>query len=56
MSENKPRSIKRLVVEMYADVHHEIKKKACNQSMSMKQWIMEAIVDKIRKDTELGFE
>ena len=47
--------IKRLVVDLNINTHCEIKKRAAIQDISIKEWIFEAIMDKIRKEIELGY-
>lgn len=47
---------KRLVVMLNINIHCEVKKRAANQNLSIKRWIEQAIMDKIRKEIELGFE
>ncbi len=47
---------KRLAVNLSIDMHCEIKKRAAVHNQSIKEWIEEAIVDKINKEIELGFK
>ena len=47
---------KRLVVVLNINIHCEVKKRAATQNVSIKRWIEQAIMDKIRREIELGFE
>lgn len=47
---------KRLTIEVDRNIHNDIKKLAIDKDLSLKQWVMEAIVDKIRKELDLGFK
>jgi len=48
--------IKRLIVDLNINIHYEVKKRASQKNMSIKRWIEEAIMDKIREEIELGFK
>jgi hypothetical protein len=47
---------KRLIVDLNIDTHCEVKKRAAQQNMSIKNWIEMAIVEKIKQEIHLGFE
>lgn len=47
---------KRITVEVDDITHSHIKKTIVDQGVTIKEWILEAIADKIRKDAELGFK
>jgi len=50
------RELKTLIVNLDINIHCEIKKRAAEKNVSMSRWIGEAIMDKIRKEIELGFK
>lgn len=50
------RKIKRITLEVDAILHSNVKKIALSKEVSIKNWVLEAIADKIRKDAELGFK
>jgi hypothetical protein len=47
---------KRLSVDIDDITHRHIKKIVIDRNLSIKDWIMEAIIDKIKKDTDLGWQ
>jgi predicted HicB family RNase H-like nuclease len=47
---------KRLSVNLDIDTHCEIKKRAAQKNMSIREWIEEAIVNQIKKEIDLGWE
>lgn len=48
--------VKRLLVDLDRALHFEIKRRALEKGMTIRQWIEEAIVNQIKKDTGLGWE
>lgn len=53
---NKDIDIIRLTIELERSIKHEVKKRAAIQDITMKQWILEAIYEKIKQEKHLGFE
>lgn len=50
----KKRQMKRLIADIPPEIHQEIKIQAINKNMSMRQYIVQALVASIRKDR--GYE
>lgn len=48
--------LKRLAVDLNKVIHDEIKKRAIDRGMTIRQWIEEAIVNQIRLDEGLGWK
>lgn len=46
---------KRLTVDMDKITHNHIKKISVDLDISMREWVLGAILDKIEKDRDLGF-
>jgi len=47
---------KRLVVILKTEMHCEIKKRAAGKNVSIRRWLEEAILEKIKQEKHLGFE
>lgn len=47
---------KRLTIDMSKEDHYRIKEMAARKSMSMRDWVMEALFEKLREDKDLGWE
>lgn len=47
---------KRLPVNIDERVIYELKRRALVQRITLKDWVVEAIADKIKKDTDLGWK
>lgn len=47
---------KRLTIDIDKITHNHIKKIASDKDVSMRIWVLEAIIDKIKKDADLGFK
>ena len=47
---------KRLAMYLDINTHCSIKKIAAQKNESISEWVREAIMDKIQKEKELGFE
>lgn len=47
---------KRLPVNIDSELLYDLKARALVQRITLKDWVLEAIVDKIKKDTELGWK
>ena len=52
MNKNKQ---KRLTVDIDNVTHSHVKKSAIDQNVTIREWILQAIADKIKKDSNLGF-
>ena len=48
--------ITRLTIELDKIIRYEVKKRAAIQNLTMKQWVLEAIYEKIKQEKHLGFE
>lgn len=48
--------IKRLSVNIEKSLHDSIKKVSIDRNVSMRDWIQEAIFEKIKNDMDLGFD
>jgi hypothetical protein len=48
--------ITRLTIELDKAIRQEVKKRAVLQNLTMKQWVLEAIYEKIKQEKHLGFE
>ncbi len=50
MEEVKRKSPKRLILNLPEWTHHEVKKKALDRNVTMRTWVLRAIMDAIRKE------
>lgn len=48
--------ITRLTIELGKNIKKDVKKRAAIQNLTIKQWILEAIYEKIKQEKHLGFE
>lgn len=48
--ENKP--LKRLAIEVDAEFHTEIKKRAAERQISLRMWVVRAIMEAIRREKQ----
>lgn len=48
--------ITRLTIELDKAIRKEVKKRAVLQNLTMKQWVLEAIYEKIKQEKHLGFK
>jgi len=44
--------IKRLIAEIPLEIHNEIKKKAIFHNISLRKWVLQAIMEKITKEEQ----
>jgi predicted HicB family RNase H-like nuclease len=44
--------LKRMITEIPHEIHHEIKLHALLKNMTIRQYVMQAVIEKIRKDRE----
>ncbi len=46
--------IKRLIVDIPMDMHIEVKKRAAIRGISIKKYVLKAIIERIKKERSLG--
>lgn len=46
------KSPKRLVVDLPEGIHTEIKKLALERGITMRRWVLRALIDKIKKESQ----
>lgn len=56
MAKQAKRNEKRLAVDLNPEFIIELKRRAVVQGISLKDWVVAALVDKIKKDTDLGWK
>ncbi len=47
---------KRLNVDLDINIHCEVKKRASIKNMTITNWVVQAILEQIKKEQRLGFE
>lgn len=47
---------KRMIFDMPEEWHVKIKKQSIDQNTSMKQWLLDAVTDKFKKQQTLGWD
>jgi len=50
------RTVKRLSIDIEKITHDHIKKISIDRDIKMREWVLEALAEKIRRDFELGFK
>jgi hypothetical protein len=50
MKKQIPTKKKRLVIETSSDLHQEIKKRALNRKLTVREWVLLAITDQINRE------